>query len=322
VDGKYYSSKSGFKTKTEAKKAGDKAAVRIKNPVRPKDSFKTIAELYIADGYREKSTIYAYKSWLKVFEPIHDIEMLKLSYADVAPVIHDYYLTHKYNGSQSMLRFGKSIINYAIDKLDYDMKNPFNKIKLEKKSENAKKEHQILTMDEMLDLIKKIEDPDIRFLTAAMGLAGLRISEARGLTYKSFGKDSLTVDMQRQRVGSNVYEKNNMKSHNSKRVVPLDPNLKKEYKERPISLNKSDLIISEYYSSIKLIKYYRALGYQITPHSLRHSYSTYCIQQGIDFKTLSELIGDSMEVTMRTYSHVNSDMMDHARKVLTKSETI
>ena len=148
VEGKYYSSRSGFKTKTEAKKAGDKAAVRIKVPTKSKETFKSIAEMYIKKGNKELNTIETYERWLKVFKDIHDVEMLKLTYADVEPIISDYYLTHKYNGAQSMLRFGKSIVDFAIDKLDYDMRNPFKKITLEKKSNKGTKKHQILTMDE------------------------------------------------------------------------------------------------------------------------------------------------------------------------------
>jgi site-specific recombinase XerD len=33
---------------------------------------------------------------------------------------------------------------------------------------------------------------------------------------------------------------------------------------------------------------------------------------GIDFKTASELLGDSVAMTMNTYSHVTSDMIDAA----------
>lgn len=321
IDGSYYSSKSGFKTKSEAKKAGDRAALKIKTPTRSKESFKEIAELYIKDGYREPSTVATYEKWLKVFKPIYSVEMLKLSYSDVAPIIHDYYLSHKFNGSQSMLRFGKAVVNFAIKKLDYDMRNPFDKVTIERKTENAKKEHRILTMDEMLVLFDKIDEPYIRFLTMCFGLAGLRLSEARGLRYESFGKDSIIVNSQRQKIKNEIVVKSNMKSYQSKRVVPLHPRLSNEYKTLPISINKSDLIVRDFYSSSKLGHYYKSIGYEISPHSLRHAYSTYCIQQGIDFKTLSELIGDSLEVTISTYSHVNTDMMDRARNILTKAET-
>jgi len=321
VDGSYYTSESGFKTKSEAKKAGDKAATKIKNPTKSKSTFKAIAELYINDGYREPSTIETYEKWLKVFTPIHHVEMLKLTYTDVSTIIHEYYVNHKYNGSKSMLGFGKAIVNYAITKLDYDMPNPFYKITLTQKSDNLNKEHQILTMSQMLELFNKIDNADIRFLTMCFGLAGLRLSEARGLSFDSFGKDTLSVDKQRLEIKKQIVLKSNMKSYQSNRVVPLDPNLVREFKSIPVSIDKKRLIIEEFYKTGALNKVYKSLGYSITPHSLRHAYSTYCIQMGVDFKTLSELIGDSLEVTMRTYSHVNTDMMDKAKLILTNPMT-
>jgi len=321
VDGDYYSSESGFKTKSEAKKAGDKAAIKIKTPTKSKDTFKAIAELYIADGYKEQSTIYTYENWLKNFKPIYDVEMLKLTYSDVSSIINDYYLTHKYNGSQSLMRFGKSIVNYAIDKLDYDMRNPFNKIDLKLKTENAKKEHQILTMDEMLTFFDLIKNPDIKFLSMCVGLAGMRISEARGLRYQSFIKDEISVTQQRQKIKGKITIKAQLKSDGGKRKIPLDPNLAAYYKSLPVAFNKNSLIIDKFYASQTLIAHYKTLGYNITPHSLRHAYATYCIQKGIDFKTLSELLGDTLQTVITTYAHVNTDMMDNAKKVLTNSVT-
>ena len=49
INGKYYCSKSGFNTKAEAKRAGDREAVKIKVPEKSKDTFLAVAELYIND---------------------------------------------------------------------------------------------------------------------------------------------------------------------------------------------------------------------------------------------------------------------------------
>ena len=315
---KYHSSKSGFKTKSEAKRAGDQAALKIKNPERKKNTFKEIADLYIDDGTKEETTKRAYKSWLKNFEPIYDIEMLKLTYVDVAPIIHDYYKDHKYNGTMSLLRFGKSIVNYAIHKLDYDMKNPFEKVTIEEKASKSVKKHQILTESEMLELFDKIENQDIRFLTMCFGLAGLRISEARGLTRNSFKSQFIHITQQKQ-LDKTV--KPDTKSKDGHRKVPLDPRLKNELKKMPVSLDKNQVIVQKLYQSNDVIKVYRSLGYSITPHSLRHAYATMAIQKGVDLKTISYFIGDTLEVVIKTYAHVNTDMIEQGRKVLTNSLT-
>jgi integrase len=321
IGSKYHSSKSGFKTKAEAKRAGDSAALKIKSTDKAKGTFKEVADLYVADGYKEKSSLRTYRMWLNNLKPLHNIEMDKLTYSDVAPVINNYYLTHKLSGSQSLLRFGKSIVDYAINKLDYDIKNPFVKIKLKPKEENMKKKHTILTMDEMMELFEKIEDPDYKFLTMLFGLAGLRISEARGLAHKHFVGDEIHVRQQRQVVDNEIFVKPQLKSNNSKRNVPMHPALKAAYRKIPVNIDKDNLVIMRFVRSSDLSKMYKRIGYDITPHSLRHAYTTYCIQQGLDFKTISMIIGDSVEMVLKTYSHVNEDMYNHAKKVLTNPET-
>ena len=318
IDGKYHSSKSGFKTKAEAKRTGDRDALKIKVPEKSKESFKAIAELYIDDGTKEETTKRAYKSWLKNFKPIFGVEMLKLTYVDIAPIIHDYYKDHKYNGTMSLLRFGKSIVNYAIQKLDYDMKNPFEKVTIEEKASKSVKKHQILTESEMLELFDKIENQDIRFLTMCFGLAGLRISEARGLTRNSFKNQFIHITQQKQ-LDKTV--KPDTKSKDGHRKVPLDPRLKNELKKMPVSLDKNQVIVQKLYQSNDVIKVYRSLGYSITPHSLRHAYATMAIQKGVDLKTISYFIGDTLEVVIKTYAHVNTDMIEQGRKVLTNSLT-
>ena len=57
-------------------------------------------------------------------------------------------------------------------------------------------------------------------------------------------------------------------------------------------------------------------GFNITIHSLRHTYATNLIANGLDFKTTAKLLGHTVEQTMKTYSHVNDDMMDNARKII------
>lgn len=59
---------------------------------------------------------------------------------------------------------------------------------------------------------------------------------------------------------------------------------------------------------------YKKSGYNITVHDLRHTYATFLISNGIDFKTAAQLLGHSVEMTMKIYSHVNNDMLDSAKR--------
>lgn len=314
---KYHSGKLGFRTKGEAKKAGDKAAQRINTPEKKVDTFKQIAESYIASKPREKGTLSTYKSWLESMKDIHDIEIVKLKYSHVMPMIMAYYINSKHSSTMSIVNFGKSVCKYAIEMLDFEMKNPFIKVSFEKKADKKKREIKVITESEMAKLFSKIENQDMKFLVMAMGLGGLRVSEARGLTFNNFGKDTFFVTQQRQKIRKEIIVKTNTKSHNSIREIPLKKELKAAFQEFPMNIDKSELVVSKFYDTQTLNRLYKKLGYDITNHSLRHSYATIAIQKGLDFKTVAYLIGDTVEMVMKTYAHVNSDMLENAKKVLT-----
>lgn len=136
----YHSSKSGYKTKTEANTAGLIAGALIKpQPKAAKGTFKEIADLYIADGKREESTRKAYRSWLKNLSDIWYKPITKITYTDVAPLIFNYYDTHKYTGTISLITLGKSIFRYAERKLKIQLDNPFLEIKISKKAIKRRK---------------------------------------------------------------------------------------------------------------------------------------------------------------------------------------
>ncbi|RHW62664.1 site-specific integrase, partial [Clostridium botulinum] len=59
-------------------------------------------------------------------------------------------------------------------------------------------------------------------------------------------------------------------------------------------------------------------GYTITFHELRHTYATRLIANGVDFKTVAQILGHSVEQTLKTYSHVNNDMLNKAHSVIEK----
>ena len=65
-----------------------------------------------------------------------------------------------------------------------------------------------------------------------------------------------------------------------------------------------------------IARLFSALGYNYSMHDLRHTYATTLVAAGVDYKTVSELMGHGVNMTMKTYSHVNEDMRVRAAKVI------
>lgn len=316
VDGKYHSSKSGFKDKKSAKRAGDTAALKIKTPERNKMSFKTIADLYINDGMKAESSKRSYRQWLKNLEAIWHTEITKVTYQDVSPLIFDYYATHKYSGTKSLVGFGKSVFRFADKKLKIDVDNPFDEITIRKQSDKSKREPRVFTFDEIIKLIDNEQDPNIRWLFVCAGLTGMRIAEARATRPSTINLKTKRVKIDKQRTESNKI-KAVMKSEGGERSLRMHDRMIEEYMKLPIPINREDLLVDKFISSTEVKRAFESHGYpDTTLHSLRHSFATVCIQRGMDFKTLAYTLGDKLETVISTYAHVNTDMQQMADDIL------
>ena len=148
---------------------------------------------------------------------------------------------------------------------------------------------------------------------------GLRIGEVCGLKWKDidFYENTLSVSRTVQRIyinngnfkGSKIII-SVPKSEKSIRILPLGKELMKILR----SFKKNDeIFILTGKNKPTEPKIYREYYYNIlkklnikkrTFHSLRHSFATRAIEEGVDYKTLSEILGhSSINITLETYVH-------------------
>lgn len=69
------------------------------------------------------------------------------------------------------------------------------------------------------------------------------------------------------------------------------------------------------------IRYGRGDGDGLTLHHLRHSYATMLLSQGVSIAVVAELMGDTQEVVLQTYSHALPNDRDRALAIIETAAT-
>ena len=288
-------------------------------------TFKDFYNMYISDHKANLSpnSLVGYNYAFNSVKDLHKLEMAKIKKIDIQRIFDNLKLSN--NSKYTLLARIKCMFNSAINEYEIINKNPCVSIKLEK---TKTREKRALTQDELKDLLSKLKtNKTIRaYITSVLASkCGLRLGEILGLTWDKidFKKREITIDKQWNILDkkNNIYGFKKLKSHNSYRTIPVSAeviDILKEYKANyPISITGRLINIksSNSYSNV-LIKIYRRMGYDISVHELRHTYTTNLIANGIDFKTAAMLIGDTVDMVMKVYSHVNKDMMNKARDII------
>lgn len=100
------------------------------------------------------------------------------------------------------------------------------------------------------------------------------------------------------------------------RTVPLSPKLAEIMKEYPIGIGRLFNVTREQMS--KQIKHYlRNAGLaHIRPHDLRHTFASHLVMEGVDLRTVQELLGHSSYSTTLIYAHLTQAHLKDAIKKL------
>lgn len=213
----------------------------------------------------------------------------------------------------------RQILSYAllIDEVDH---NAAIAVSIPK---NLKKTTRDVLTDEQLKTIR--ERTDIPFsLFALFGLyTGCRRGEILALQYKDIDFDNKEISITKSvyHIGNTPYIKE-PKTEAGKRKVVLLPQLEillPKMKENDYIFNdKGKLITNRRF--ITLWKHYiDNIGFEFTPHQLRHAYATRLYELGIDEKSAQDLLGHSDIITTRNiYTHISEEKRKINAKVLEK----
>ena len=288
-------------------------------------TFKKFTDMYTAhiSLYREMNTILAFKTVLNHFVDLDDIEMAKITAMDIQPIVDKLTKSGiKSNTIKGYLVLLKTIFNSAMDDYNIIYKIPIKNIKYNETKEESTK--RALTDAECENLLEgfKVKKYNKYYPLILIALkCGLRLGEILGLTWEDIDEINGLVKVTKQwkQLKDNTYGFGTLKSKNSYRDVPISPKTLAALNEatkvrningRVLNFKNTDSI------SICLNRLFKIRGYNITVHELRHTYATVLISNGVPFKTAAKFLGHTVQQTMKTYSHVNDDMIKKATNII------
>jgi len=183
--------------------------------------------------------------------------------------------------------------------MGYARNNPVRRMPLPKVAQTVP---VCLTPQQAQRLVEVADRPWTKALVILLLSTGIRRSEAVGITL-----DDLDLNNGQLLVRG---------KGSKERVVPLNEaaiEAIREYLEQRPATSAGHLFVSREGESLasravnrilaRLIKKAELDGYGITPHKLRHTFATHLIRNGVDVRTVQELLGHSDLETTAKYLH-------------------
>ncbi len=173
----------------------------------------------------------------------------------------------------------------------------------------------VLSRTEVWKLIDHIRRPDIRMCTTMMYVCGLRISEAGRLRVEDIDSKRMVVWV-RQGKGD------------KDRQVPLPTKtlvtLREYWGQRhpagqwlfPDGTGTGSLCRSGIGRAVRSACRQAGIRKGASCHTLRHSYATHLLEQGLDLRSIQGLLGHANIKSTIVYLHLTQGVMDNVRQVI------
>jgi len=243
-------------------------------------------------------TIKAYRACLKEY----------LIQDSAAPVACDVESIRRFLLSKQAKGLAPQTVNLYLNAIKFyyrDVLKTGHGIQL-KFAKRSKRLPVVLSRDEISRVIGTVSNLKHRIMIALAYGAGLRVSEAVGLRVRDLDLDELTIHLKQAK-------------GNKDRITVLPESLVDDLKQSSAGKRDDDFVFSserggrltERTAQIVFSRALKASGIRkaATFHSLRHSFATHLLENGVDVRYVQELLGHQSIRTTQLYTHVTNPGM-------------
>ncbi len=310
----------------------------------------TLDELYQAwIKYKEKTvkgsstTSYARNYALHIRNVFGMYKISLIKRIDVENFLFDIRKNYSYNTAAQLKTIISNMLKYAV-KNNYITYNVCSNIELVKTKEDKaknimKKDSKYLTEEQIKTFFNYCDEKNVkvRHIAKFMLYTGLRVGEACALTWDDVNFDKHYIYVNKTYTEHAEYSDTGKatksytqtpKTENSVRKVPMCNTVYELLKERYNSkcIGKNFVFLSIRGKPYTTCGVTQSLNYAIntynkrcpsvaelpafSPHWLRHTFATMCLQKGIAPKVVQSYLGHSdIQTTMNIYTHVSDELM-------------
>jgi integrase/recombinase XerD len=270
------------------------------------DSEKTLLNnfyLYLKGKRYSKSTIQTYTLFIADFINFHTkTPLAELTNRDVELFIETVFIERKYSIS-SQRQFISALKIFIV----FYPQTKINDLSLER-PKKSRTLPNVLSQEEVLRIIQLTKNLKHRAIIVLLYSSGLRIGEVTGLLLKN-------IDILRKQI-----KVEGGKGRKDRFVVlatsylPLLHNYLTTFKpalyfiEGPTGKKYSESSIRKFlFKSVQKA----GISKKVTPHTLRHSYATHLLENGVGLRHIQELLGHAKPETTMIYTQVaKKDLLD------------
>jgi len=272
----------------------------------------------------QESTIDIYRLKMTIIDRFYDKNLKELDNGDLKELLN-YLQDERGIGNTTIAHYFK-ILSSFFNYLEYkelvdrnilpNFRRRYLKQRMKNQDTNVDSKRQIISVEQMRNLVNSIIDPRDRAIMVLLAKTGVRVSELgriemgdidfhkRTITLKKNGKRSnlkVLFDVETENVLRRwINARNTMNYDGNALFISYDMGERK-----PLSICGIRDAVTKYARRLGIHKDRGRLEERFTPHCARHWFTTFLRKSGMPREYIKYLRGDSLNETMDIYNHID-----------------